>query len=484
MWNAIGTTTTNDTGGLTFVVQGASAGTFTYVVSFLGDQLHAPCTNTTGPLYVLTPTNITATATTPPPYIGQNVTISGRLTANGTGLANQPVKLYKWSPTMWNAIGTTTTNDAGGFALNVSESAVGTGASSGVFTYRAVYAATGVYAGALSGSVAVRFSLNPTSVTAIRPSSTLYIGNKTTISGTLTGNAGGLAHKQIKLYRLGVDPAQSFVGAATTTDNGSFTFTFTENSTIIQQYHPQMQGVVWRALQYQVAFLGDNAYLPSQSSTTLVYYLLPTDLTASMSPQLPYVGQNVTFSGSLTGNGATFSGQPIQLFTVAGSGSYVEVANTTTALNGTYAINFTENASGTYSAEVTYPGNVPKPNSGDPNYLPSDLQFLVTFVPQPTAIKAQATPNEQTVGKNVTISGTLIGASNGAGISAKPLRLYRYDGTTWISNQTTTTDSSGNFTFNASENATGTFFYVVGYPGDAAFAAADSTAMTITADPF
>ena len=71
-------------------------------------------------------TTITATASPPQQFTGRDVTITGTLTANGAGIANALIKLYRDVDGLWTSVGQMTTSASGGFAFKVQQASPGT----------------------------------------------------------------------------------------------------------------------------------------------------------------------------------------------------------------------------------------------------------------------------------------------------------------------------------------------------------------------
>ena len=72
-----------------------------------------------------TRTEIVATISPQQQYVGKDVTITGRLTADAVGLPNLPIILYRLVAGLWTHSGATSTNSAGGFAFEIGQSSEG-----------------------------------------------------------------------------------------------------------------------------------------------------------------------------------------------------------------------------------------------------------------------------------------------------------------------------------------------------------------------
>jgi len=85
------------------------------------------------------PTTIAATATPRQQFVAQDVTITGRLTANGAPVAGGLVKLYSDDEGLWYNISSTTTDAHGGFAFAVQQPTAGTRAFKVAYTGTATH---------------------------------------------------------------------------------------------------------------------------------------------------------------------------------------------------------------------------------------------------------------------------------------------------------------------------------------------------------
>lgn len=459
--------TTNATGFVAFQVTESIAGTYRYVLTDNGDATYAAAIAGVSVTYVTTPTNITANATPQQQYVGKNVTITGRLTANGTGLPGAPVSIYRSASPLRVYVGNSTTNATGYYTFTFSESAIGNSSTSHSFYYLARYQGDAAHVAASSGLVKFTFLQIPTSTTASASKSTQYVGEATIISGRLTANGQGLAGLQVNLYAL-YDTTLVNIGNATTNASGYYSLTFTASRWAA---NPATASWTNNVIGYKAAYLGNATYGLSQSVyTTVDYRLLTFDMwNIEVNPQLPYVGQNATISGKLVANGTGLGGQKLTLYELLPNGLIAEAGQTTTTdTTGFYSFNVTQSAQGRYQYVVGY--------LGEGTYTRDNAVVYITFQTLPTVLTASVNTTEQTVGHSILVSGTL---TSGAGISGKPVTLYNYDGNRWISNASIKTDESGRFSFLITQSTSGEFDYRVGYAGDNTYTAATSTTLSV-----
>jgi hypothetical protein len=150
----IATTSTDASGYYQFTLTGDAAGSLTYIARYDGDTTHpralSPELSVT---YVIIPTAITATASPHKQYVGQDVTITGRLTAGAIGLKGTAVTLCHVGNAL-DRVSTahTSTDGSGHYKFTLKE----TVAKSDV--YEVYYAGDSAYAPAESIDILVRYA--------------------------------------------------------------------------------------------------------------------------------------------------------------------------------------------------------------------------------------------------------------------------------------------------------------------------------------
>jgi hypothetical protein len=189
-------------------------------------------------------------------------------------------------------------------------------------------------------------------------------------------------------------------------------------------------------------------------------------ITVSASHQQQYVGQDVTVTGKLVAEGAGIADASIKLY-LASDGLWTNVDMATTSESGEFKFQVQQPSPGTYCFKVVYPGNA--------TYEPSiSEEMVVTYVTIPTAITAAATPQQQCVGQDVTVTGRL--TAEGAPLADAPVTLYNSEAIAeGVPIAATSTDAAGSYQFTLTEPVATSYVYRVGYAGDSAYAPAQST---------
>ena len=123
----VATMSTDAAGNYQFTLTDTVPGHHTYVVHSPGTAAYEPSVSEeVSVTYVTIPTTITAIAAPRQQVVGRDVTITGRLTAEGSGLAALPVTLYKNGPTEKVPVATATTDAAGNYQFTLTDTAAAT----------------------------------------------------------------------------------------------------------------------------------------------------------------------------------------------------------------------------------------------------------------------------------------------------------------------------------------------------------------------
>lgn len=463
-WAAINSTTTNVNGYYNFSVTSSARGTHAYLVNYKGNNAYSWAnSNTSYVSYVPVPTALSISAAPFQPSVGQQVTITGTLNTSVARLSGKSVTLYERQNYSWTNLSSTVTDATGHYSFSFTQDTINQQSES--YTYETSFAGDVQYSSSRSADVTVTFHKISTSITASASNQTLIIFQNNTIAGTLTKSGVGLSGKLIQLCRSNTSRWIP-IGSAMTDANGHYSCTFAETTVGPSSYY--------NAYNYMARYLGNGTDAASVSaSIQVLYYNIPSVLTAAAQPKSPYVGKNATISGTLTANGIGLPGQYILLYRKANSGLLVPNRSTMTDASGAYAFAVTEQSAGSYTYGVGFLAN-------GTYYTRAQTYAFVTFELQPTEVTAQANLSTQTVGHSVSVSGNL--TSGTAPLPEKSLTLYRWDSvfSRWVSNNSTATNGSGGFIFSVVEGAPGTYNYVVSFVGDNAYAAADSAIISVT----
>jgi membrane protease YdiL (CAAX protease family)/5-hydroxyisourate hydrolase-like protein (transthyretin family) len=398
-------------------------------------------------------TTITATAAPPQQFTGRDVTITGTLTVSGTGIAGAPIKLYRDVDGLWTGVGATTTSESGGFTLQVQQ------ASPGTSHYKAAYPGDSTYARVQSAEMVITYVTIPTTITASATPRQQVVGRDVTVTGQLTTDGTPVAEASVTLYNA--DDVVELVPVSTASTDASGTYQFTLTDTGPGQHT------------YVVRSPGDSTYARVQSAEMVITYVtIPTTITASATPRQQVVGHDVTITGTLTADGTPVAEASVTLYNADDVVELVPVSTATTNAAGDYQFTLTDTGPGQHTYVVRSPGNVGYETS-------VGAEMVITYVTIPTTITATASPRQQVVGHDVTITGTL--TADGTPVAEASVTLYNADDVVeLVPVSTATTNAAGDYHFTLTDTGPGQHTYVVRSPGDSTYARVQSPEMVIT----
>jgi hypothetical protein len=449
----VSTTATDAAGDYQFTLTDTASSQHTYVVRSPGDSTHAGVRSAEMVItYVTIPTTINVTASPQKQVVGRDVTISGTLTADGTPVSEASVTLYNADDVIELVPVDTTATDAAGY---YQFTLVDTVPSSHTYVVR--YPGDSTHAGAQSAEMVITYVTIPTTITATAAPLQQSVGRDVTISGTLTAEGVGLAAVPLTLCKT--DAAEDFHVAATATDAaGDYQFTLTD--TVPGQHT------------YVVRHPGTAAYKPSASAEMVITYVtIPTTITATAVPPQQFVERDITITGTLTADGTPVSEASVTLCNADDITELVPIATTATDAAGYYQFTLVDTVPSSHTYVVRYPGDSTHAGA-------QSAEMVITYVTIPTTITATAAPLQQSVGRDVTISGTL--TAEGVGLAAVPLTLCKTDAAEDFHVAATATDAAGDYQFTLTDTVPGQHTYVVRHPGTAAYKPSASAEMVIT----
>jgi membrane protease YdiL (CAAX protease family) len=174
----------------------------------------------------------------------------------------------------------------------------------------------------------------------------------------------------------------------------------------------------------------------------------------------------------LLADGTPVAAAPVILYNADDIIERVSIANTTTDASGYYQFTLSDTAPSHHSYVVRPPGShMLEPSVSD--------ELSVTYVTIPTAITATASPRQQFVGRDVTITGQL--TASGVALAEVPVVLYNTDDPKKrVLAATTTTDASGYYQFTRTDSAATTHTYTICAEGDSTYSRAQSTEILVT----
>jgi outer membrane protein assembly factor BamB len=217
------------------------------------------------------------------------------------------------------------------------------------------------------------------------------------------------------------------------------------------------------------------AYVGSNDGNLYAIGKTAATLTATASPTVTFVNQNFTVNGTLNDpNGNAIAGATITLQKNV-SGTWNNVTTTVTAANGSYQFSNNESAANTYYYRTAYNGNATYANT-------TSTTVSVTVSPLATTLNAAVSTTSANATQNFTVNGTLRAGS--AAIPGATITLQRStDNATWTNVTTSTTNAAGGYSFSKNETAAGTYYYCTAYDGNATYANATSSTVSVTVSP-
>ena len=123
---------------------------------------------------------------------GSTFTLSGNLTAGGSGMSGVNLKLYDGATLVDSAV---TTGSGGAFSKTITASTSNVGSHS----YTVVYDGDSTHTNVTSTAVSVTVTKKSTALTLATNKASVDIGEQFTLSGTLTSGAAGLHNFYVKL---------------------------------------------------------------------------------------------------------------------------------------------------------------------------------------------------------------------------------------------------------------------------------------------
>jgi 5-hydroxyisourate hydrolase-like protein (transthyretin family) len=278
------------------------------------------------------------------------------------------------------------------------------------------------------------------------------VGQTFTFSGYLKANGTALSGEEIsaqECYPTGNTSAWRPIGSATTDANGYFSITRSE----------QTSGEYW----YEFWFVGNGTYATCSNGMYVpIGTLESTSLSMNSSVTNPAVGQSFTLSGYLVdASGTPLAGKAIDIGRSA-DGQTSVVAIRYTDQNGYYFLNWNETTQGSYRYTAAF--------NGDQTYSLSTAAVSITVgTPTPTTLTLTSSNPNPVVNQSFTLSGKL--TSNGTALAGKKITLLcKNPAGQWSNLGSTTTGSSGQYSFTVSEPSTGHYSYQSDFPGDAFYA--------------
>jgi len=220
---------------------------------------------------------------------------------------------------------------------------------------------------------------------------------------------------------------------------------------------------------FRTYYGGSDKYQAAYSPTLQVVCTgtQPTTISLEASTTTPSVGGSVTFTATLSSDGAPLQDKPVTIYHYFNN---VRYNDTTTNTNAAGKITLTQTLSST--GQRTYYATF----AADGTYV-SATSSVVTINVGITQIDIKASPTTTpTVGQSVTFTATL--KSGDALLSGKSVTIYHYfNGVKYT--DTTKTTTNGQITLTQSFSSTGQRTYYATFAGDTGYKASTSSVLAI-----
>ncbi len=464
-WSYIGSATTNSTGYATLTWSEPDNGEYYYLAIYPGDNKTQYTISYAHIVRVYMRTNITITVSNTNPYTVEPVTVTAKLTelVDGDPIQGEPITIwisYDGGST-WSELYTGTTN------------------ASGEIQYTHVFISQGSYV------LKANYSGNPTAF-ILANESTL-----TTITSTLTPTNASITHNgtDLRVYDTvaftvqlnytydsvtepigGVDvylemwdgASWNIVDKNPTDNNGYVTlfYTFTANGTY----------------SFRIHYPGNDTYEEYISSTyTLSVLSLNTSITLSTVPTTGYVGQTLQATIQLLDEkGRPIGSAKVSLMKLVGA-VWQNITTSYTGADGYATLSWSESSEGTYTYKVVYEGKPYVYNGTESS------EFTVEIQPLTTGLSLSVNATTVYVNESFKLTAQLV--SNGNPVSGETIEFQYWNGSSWVTIGTNTTDSNGYAYYTLSERYAGNYTYRAYYPGSPQYNESVSNNVTVEVKP-
>ena len=309
--------TTSKYGNYNLKVSSQTDGTKTVTVNYMGTNIYAKSTNQTTYQSNKKITEITV-GSTKSVYVGDKVSVYGKLSARGIALAYKNVTIDVKGVKYY-----TTTSKYGNYNLKVVAN------NQGYNTITATYAGTNIYA---SDSTTTYFQANKKVTTiTVGSTSSVNLGDSISIYGKLSARGIGLAYKTVTI------DVEGDTYTATTSKYGNYKITV---PTYYEGYNTIM-----------ASYAGTNIYTSDSASTSFNAMNKKTVITLYDIPTVKYSSYS-TISGILKDN----NGKALQYYTInlnINGNSY----STSTDYYGKFTYYYKSTKVGTNNVKATFNGN-------------------------------------------------------------------------------------------------------------------------------
>ena len=314
------------------------------------------------------PTSITISATPPQQSVGDDVTLSGQLTAGGAPVAGAPISLFVDGAGFWSRVSERPTDVNGSYAFLVKQPTAGTRA------FKAAFPGSATHQPCVSDEVSVTYVTAPAVITAVASPSEQVVGQNVTIAGQLTVGGAPVAGAPITLYNTD-NPAEQVRIAETSTDaSGNYHFKLTDTAPTHRTY--------------VVHTPGTSSYAARHSSEiSVTWVVIPTAIDATAVRAQQEAGETVTISGQLTAGGAPVPNATLSLYRAEDVDKSAPVAATSTDALGYFKLSPLAVTPETSLAYIVH-------YAGDASHVPTQSRKICVRVATqpPEALQSETAP--------------------------------------------------------------------------------------------
>ena len=309
----LGTATTNSSGVATYTYTAASSGSLNFTATYGGKT-----SNTVNVVCSKKTTTATLSASSSSINIGSNVTLTGTIKYNNTGVSGLSVTFKEGTTT----VGTGTTDSSGQATCTVSNLSLGD------HTFTVTSTETETYTSSTSTSVTVTVNKKSTSTSLSLGSSTIYVGGSTTATATVTSGGTGVNGLTVTFK-----DGNTTLGTGTTNSSGVATYT--------------LSGLSVGSHSITAAVGATDTYDGSTSSaSTLTVSKHSNVVSLSASPTTAMLGDTVTLTATVkdennnarSGVSVTFKDGTSTLTTASTNSSGVATASTSSLSQGSHSL--------------------------------------------------------------------------------------------------------------------------------------------------
>ena len=464
-WTEIGTATTNSTGYAVLSWNEPDNGTYYYVAIYYGDSTrqYSQSYGYAVQVYMRTSTTITASETNP--YTMEPVTITAKLTeqVSGEPIAGEQVTIwisYDGGST-WVELFTGTTDSNG--EITYTHLFI----SAGTYVLKANYSGNAAYLllASESSTVSITSVKTPTTASITHNGTDLRVYDKVafTVQLNYTYDTVNKPVDDATVYLELWDGASwSTVATGTTDSNGYVTlfYTFTHNGTY----------------DFRIHYSGNDTFVEYISPTyTLSVLSLNTTTNLVSYPSSGYVGQTLTATVEVIDEKSRpVANGKVSLMKWSGT-DWINVTTAYTGADGRATLSWSESSEGTYTYKVVYEGKPYVYNASE------SATFTVTIQALATGLTLSANVSSTYINKTFLLTAQLV--SDGSPVAGETIEFQYWDGSSWVTLGTNTTDANGYAYYHLSERYAGNYTYRAYYPGSPQYEEAVSDNVSVEVKP-